>query len=235
MTAQYYIKGGFWHCICDCGKEVIVDTRNLNSNHTTSCGCLQKEKAQQNTVDMVGYENETLKVIERVGSTEKSQRALWKCECKLCGKYFIAPGQHIRSGAIKSCGCLHSANERQIAKFLEELNISYSQQYTFQDLKSPRNGGLRFDFALFNKANKLVGLIEYNGKQHYIKPNGPWGEDFEESQKRDLMKKEYCIKHNIPLLIIPYWQKYDKQTLLNFYEPVETIPGETGSTTIIDT
>lgn len=33
LTPQYYIKGGKWHCICDCGNELDVDTRNLNSNH----------------------------------------------------------------------------------------------------------------------------------------------------------------------------------------------------------
>lgn len=44
LTPQYYIKGGKWHCICDCGNELDVDTRNLNSNHTQSCGCLQKKK-----------------------------------------------------------------------------------------------------------------------------------------------------------------------------------------------
>ena len=29
-----------WRCICDCGNEKIVDIRNLNSGHTTSCGCI---------------------------------------------------------------------------------------------------------------------------------------------------------------------------------------------------
>lgn len=34
-----WLRGGYWKCICDCGKEVVVDTRNLTSGHTTSCGC----------------------------------------------------------------------------------------------------------------------------------------------------------------------------------------------------
>lgn len=45
LTPMYYIKGGKWHCKCKCGNEIDVDTRNLNSGHTQSCGCLQKEKA----------------------------------------------------------------------------------------------------------------------------------------------------------------------------------------------
>ena len=32
-----------WHCLCDCGKEVLVLGCNLRTNHTQSCGCAQKE------------------------------------------------------------------------------------------------------------------------------------------------------------------------------------------------
>lgn len=68
LTAEYYIKGGKWHCKCDCGNEVDVDTRNLNSKHTQSCGCLQKEKASKNTINMLNYEDENIKVLEYAGS-----------------------------------------------------------------------------------------------------------------------------------------------------------------------
>lgn len=30
-------------CVCDCGKEKIVDPRMLRRGHTTSCGCAQRE------------------------------------------------------------------------------------------------------------------------------------------------------------------------------------------------
>ena len=65
LTPLYYIKGGKWHCKCKCGNELDVDTRNLNSGHTQSCGCLQKEKASNNTIDMTGYENDGIIVLSK--------------------------------------------------------------------------------------------------------------------------------------------------------------------------
>ena len=35
-----------------------------------------------------------------------STRAYWKCECE-CGKETIVSGSDLRSGKVKSCGCLH--------------------------------------------------------------------------------------------------------------------------------
>lgn len=32
-----------WLCICDCGKEVIVNSQRLKSGKTKSCGCLSRE------------------------------------------------------------------------------------------------------------------------------------------------------------------------------------------------
>lgn len=36
-----------WVCVCDCGKVRQVSMGNLRSHHTTSCGCLLREKMQQ--------------------------------------------------------------------------------------------------------------------------------------------------------------------------------------------
>ena len=91
-----YIKGGFWKCRCSCGNEIIVDTRNLNSGHTKSCGCyLKKVNSQNNTINMSNFESEGIKVLERTGSDPEGQ-ALWKCLCKKCGKIFITRGVLLR-------------------------------------------------------------------------------------------------------------------------------------------
>lgn len=34
-----------WHCICDCGNEVIVIGRNMKAGRTKSCGCLRRERS----------------------------------------------------------------------------------------------------------------------------------------------------------------------------------------------
>lgn len=212
LTPYEYIKGGKWKCKCDCGNEVIVDTRNLNSGHTQSCGCLQKQKASLNTVDMTGFENDGIKVLSKAKSDEKGY-AYWNCICKICGKQFVTAGYHIREGKIKSCGCIHSYNEQKITKILLENNIEFSTQYTFPNLKGINGGILRFDFAIF-KNGKLSHLIEYNGLQHYEKPQGKWGLEYETLIENDKRKIEYCKNNNIELRIIKYNQSYDLKDLI---------------------
>lgn len=206
-----YIKGGKWKCLCDCGNETIVDTRNLKAGHTKSCGCLVYS-SKNNVHDMTNYETDFLKVIERDGSTENGI-AKWKCKCKKCGRYFTTTGSWIRAGEIKSCGCINSLNEQRIIKMLEKANIKYQTQYTFSDLKG-ESRKLRFDFAIFNEDGTLHHLIEYNGLQHYEKPNGSWENSFQKTQAYDKKKIDYCKQHNIELRIIRYDQEYSLQDLI---------------------
>lgn len=210
LTPIFYIKGGKWHCKCDCGNEVEVDTRNLKSGHTKSCGCLKNKT--KNVYDMTGYETDNIKVLNRAGS-DNQQVALWECLCKKCGRIFITRGSSIRAGYINSCGCVHSQNENDIASLLINNNIEFATQYTFNDLVGINGGKLKFDFAIFEKG-QLTHLIEYQGKQHYEKPEGKWGEAFETLQKHDSLKREYCKNHGIRLIEIRYDQNYTLKDLM---------------------
>jgi hypothetical protein len=49
--------GGYWICICDCGKTVNVVPQNLETGATKSCGCLRKELAAQKALDQTGLPN----------------------------------------------------------------------------------------------------------------------------------------------------------------------------------
>lgn len=101
-----------------------------------------------------------------------------------------------------------SRGELKIKDILETNNISFEQEYSFSDLKSMRGGFLRFDFAVFDDNGDIDFLIEYQGIQHYI-PKEKFGGAFglKKQQSYDDKKREYCKKHGIPLLEIPYWME----------------------------
>ena len=213
LTVLEYVKGGKWKCLCDCGKTIQVDTRNLNSGHTKSCGCYTKEvNSKNNTIDMIDFETQYIKVLEKAESDQQGV-SKWKCLCKNCNRIFITRGSNLRNGDTQSCGCILSLNEKKISQMLSENNIEFATQYTFSDLKGTHNGALRFDFAVFDNG-VLTHLIEFNGKQHYEKGTGKWAESFEERQLNDKLKLEYCQKHNIELRIIKYNQNYSLKDLI---------------------
>lgn len=74
---------------------------------------------------------------------------------------------------------------------------------------------LRFDFAILNK-EKIMGLIEFDGSQHF-KPVEYFGgkEYFKLAKFRDQIKTKYCEDNNIPLLRIKYTQFDDIETIVN--------------------
>ena len=91
-----------------------------------------------------------------------------------------------------------------IISLLKEHNINFQREYSFENLKDKLS--LRFDFAIFNNKNELLGLIEYQGEQHYCKSNGFYSEDL---IKHDKMKIDFCNKNNIKLKHIIYKKNYN--------------------------
>ena len=120
---------------------------------------------------------------------------MWKCQCD-CGQIKIIEGHLLRGGNVKSCGCVKSWKEIEIARLLDEIGVNYIREYSFDDLLSESGRKLRFDFAIIGKDNSVLFLIEYQGEQHYNKESDWYNEKI---ARHDTMKKEYCEKHKIPL------------------------------------
>jgi hypothetical protein len=106
--------------------------------------------------------------------------------------------------------CSYSIGENKISKLLNEHNVVFKQQYTFDNCKNKIK--LRFDFYLpfFNTC------IEYNGLQHYSPIEYFGGQEaFENQLKIDLIKKNYCKNNKIKLIVISYKEDIIKILKIN--------------------
>jgi len=101
-----------------------------------------------------------------------------------------------------------SRAEIKIEEILRDAGLNFKEEYSFPDLIGQNGHALRFDFAIFDDNNELEFLIEYQGIQHY-KPKSVFGgpSGLKKQQYYDMMKREYCKKHNINLVLIPYWDE----------------------------
>ena len=211
-----------WNCICKCGTETVrsgVELRRTRNKKQKCINCLKKKISEVHFVDHSGEQIGSLTVIKPIGKNG-SGNIIWLCNCK-CGNQCFVDSSNLKSQ--KSCGCLVSKGEFILNQILTELMLSYKTQYTFDDCRSSITNSLyKFDFAIFRE-EKLLFLIEYNGAQHYSYTNSGWNtkENYEKTKFRDNEKIKYCQKHNIPLLIIPYFcdtKENIKKEVLKFLE-----------------
>lgn len=210
-------------CICDCGNTVTVISTGLTSGKTNSCGCYQRDiTSKSNTKDWTGMVSQHgVKFIKPSRKRDPGQW-LWLCECGFCGGAFEVLPAYVMNGSVASCGCIRMSNgELMIREYLEEHAIAYVSQYSFKECKNKHV--LKFDFAVFDN-DELILLIEYDGAQHF-RPVDMFGgvQSFEERQKCDQIKNNFCATNGYRLLRLPYTLSPEEmRQQLDLYLSVET-------------
>ena len=135
-----------------------------------------------------------------------------------CGKIFTASPEKILNmiTTCPYCNTNISNGAAYVRTILEHLNLPYGLEFTFEDLKSDKGKYLRFDFNII--VNNKLALIEVDGLQHEKAVDFYGGDEyFNEIQKNDKRKNEYCLNNNIPLLRIKYKDITDaKKIITNF-------------------
>lgn len=113
-----------------------------------------------------------------------------------------------------------SRGEIKIHEILESAGLNFQEEYSFPDLVSSSGRPLRFDFAVLDDEGNLDFLIEYQGIQHYEAKSKFGGySGLRKQQYNDMQKREYCRKHNIILIAIPYVDegRVDYDYIMNAY------------------
>lgn len=98
-------KNGYvvWKCRCDCGGEVLLDSRSLQRGTVKDCGCASAVRPGQR--DIAGRRFGKLTAMRPTGERSGRGNIVWRCRCD-CGKEVCADLKQLVSGNKKSCGCL---------------------------------------------------------------------------------------------------------------------------------
>lgn len=95
----------YCNCKCNCGKSTVVEYWNLVTGHTSSCGCLSKNKEYDN---IIGKRFGKL-IVKKFLSKDKTGHNHYLCKCD-CGNEVEVLGVNLLYDQTKSCGCLWKAS-----------------------------------------------------------------------------------------------------------------------------
>lgn len=98
-------KNGYmvWRCRCDCGGEILLDTRALQRGAIQDCGCHSALAPGQR--DITGMRFGKLTAVRPTEERGCRGSIVWLCRCD-CGKEVLAELGQLTAGYRKSCGCL---------------------------------------------------------------------------------------------------------------------------------
>jgi len=168
-------------------KKCHYETNQTKLSSTTSDFVEKSKKIHGNKYDYskVNYVNNHTKVI---------------IECNKHGTFEQTPLGHITNK--QGCpGCKESKGEKIIRVYLQNNNINFIPQYSYDNCRYINK--LFFDFYLpdYNI------LIEFDGKQHFEPIEWLYEQSeniFQLQIKKDQIKNKYCLDNNIKLIRISY-------------------------------
>lgn len=100
------VNGRFgWKCECVCGKNIAVESNNLRTGKTKSCGC-QTQSLISSAIkkDLTGRQYGFLTVLGPTEQRSSSGSIVWKCQCE-CGNIVYIPTSNLDRNHTRSCGC----------------------------------------------------------------------------------------------------------------------------------
>lgn len=190
----------YYDCQCECGRFRTVVGWRLTNGEITTC----KICSNPNYKNIANQKFGKLTAIKDTGKRTSNRSVIWECICE-CGNIIEVDGTSLRTGHTTSCGCInYSIGEKNIENILKESNIKYIKEYKPVELKNKR-----FDFAILDNDNKIILLIEFDGRQHYDINTKYYSE---KQHQNDIVKNQWCQNNHIPLIRIPYTER-DKITL----------------------
>lgn len=205
--------------LCECKLCGYQFEKNYSSLfYSPDCPmCLKKQirekqaLSQDEFVKRAYKQNSNIKIVGKYVNNNTPV----ECRCLIHNISFKANPRNLLYKRGNVCKyCFISDGEKKLLEILKNKGFNIVPQYSFDDCKNIDK--LKFD--AYDVDNKIA--YEYQGEQHYypIDFDGLGEErakqEFDKGIKRDKIKRDYCNKHNIPLIDIPYWEKDNMEEYL---------------------
>lgn len=178
-NGETFLQKPIYHLYGGNPENIALSIKKDNETYIKEC---KKNHNNKYTYDKCIYENIKTKVI---------------ITCPVHGDFEQNSLSH-----LQGCGCpkcKNSKGETSICCYLDDNNIEYITQHTFDECKYKSK--LRFDFYI----PSLNSIIEYDGEQHFMSIERFGGDDALMNNKiKDEIKNKYCLDNNINLLRISY-------------------------------
>lgn len=217
ITKKEDIENSNTRAYYECHKHGIHNSKIYSLLLGFGCpDCAYEEKGMKNRLSVEQIEEE----IARYGGVwvNKEDYKGWSVKnlqilCPICGRPFTTSyNSFVKHGGqfCAECSKCKSKGEKSISTYLENKNIVFITEYRISNCKDKYS--LPFDFYLpdFNVC------IEFHGVQHYESVDYFGGKvTFYRQKKHDNIKSNYCKNNNIKLIIIPYWDFPNIESILN--------------------
>jgi hypothetical protein len=190
----------YFFCVCDCNTQATVEKARseLVAGKTRSCGCLRKEIAKAQLIDLTGQRFGRL-FVKSVSANQSSSRTKWLCVCDCDPKTTLeVAGKELKNGESQSCGCIR----KEQAKRLGQSNLVdlIGQRFCRLTVKAAWQDELDHSCAYWlcvcdcdpTKLRRIAGSSLITGK---TKSCGCLNRDTSTKQVRKLSKKEKISVH----------------------------------------
>lgn len=222
LTGEY---NGYYESIdlqCECGNMFATTFSSLRKTHGVCSDCRKKYISEIQLNSQEQYENSVYNIWGNEYSIIGEYRGSGKqvlIKHNKCGNTYKSKASRLLE-EVGCPRCNESKGEKRIQKYLKAQNIIFVPQYKFDDCKDI--GKLPFDCAIFTDNYDLICCIEYDGEDHYKHIKRSKNDTYNTINKRyidrkrkDKIKTDYCLKNNIELIRIPYWDFNNIEDILN--------------------
>ena len=162
-------------CQCDCGNVKEISGSLLKRGEIKSCGCLRKEIAKYkadkikgiNQKDISGQKFGRLVAIKPTNQRQGNSK-MWECKCE-CGNTILASIQCLKSGMVRSCGCLKTETLNKTREILFEKELKEGTMLCQLNKKLQKNNTSGRKGVYWREKGQVWYVsITFQGKTHYV-------------------------------------------------------------------